>query len=341
MTAVSIDTPLFVRKLDCIETTSGTLLKRGCTALLVEGAEYNSSVDNVIRKLADAPVSMRELAREFKPNEFEVFAALLRRLLDLGLVEVFTSLTSDLSTSNSEESPLELFFWDMKTDAREVRSSRSNFSIVLVGSNEIVRKIGLLIANLSANQISSVADSSLSDEMETQGGAPVFDGINAGNQITGSSIVIAVSMDGSVDRLLHWNATCHHKNAVFVPVLFENLTALIGPIYEPGCGGPCYQCFIDRQRSAIELDETKRALFSAALDSRRETMSSSESVLDFVAQVAALQIEKLISGYNFSQRGGVTDVRPLIPSVVQRRVLRAPRCSVCSDFMARPQLNEV
>src|SRR5262249_10319169 len=146
--------------------------------------------------------------------------------------------------------------------------------------------------------------------------------------------IVATSDFGGLTSMRQWNEFCVTRNIHFFPVVLQNLVGYVGPLVVPG-ETPCFECVRARQNANIE-DPTTRAAAEPHAFSSQHVIGFHPSMATILGDIAAVELGKFYGGWLASESvGSLIVVRLLVPSVTTHRVLKIPRCPVCSDLNKR------
>ena len=132
-----------------------------------------------------------------------------------------------------------------------------------------------------------------------------------------------------------WNGFCVENGIFFYPVLLHDHLGLLGPLVIPG-ESACHACFASREKASTSDFDLRRATDGEAYFAQH-SFGFLRPMADAVAGLAATELIKFFSqalpGGNI---GRLIEFDLIEPSLVTRRVLKAPRCPVCSTVAREP-----
>lgn len=241
------------------------------------------------------------------------------------------------------ESSLEVFYWHFGQTVGATVNKLNEKSFVLMGVNTISRQIASALDSLGAARVQVVdfhilrnlrlygdAGNLLPDEWV--GPAPItydawIDGL--GDEEIGC--LVASSDFGGPHLLREWNEFCVENRMHFLPVILDRFIGSIGPLVIPG-ETPCYECLRVRENSNREAPELERAAESSAAD-RQAVTGFHPAMTKVLGELAAMELSK-VYGVGLPWRSGrLIEVNLLGPDISSRRVLKLPRCPVCSPTL--------
>ncbi len=113
----------------------------------------------------------------------------------------------------------------------------------------------------------------------------------------------------------------------WLPVAPNGLTALFGPVFRPGDGGPCWACLAHRLRSNREIESFLRVGGGAVL--RRVAPAP---LVEAILGLAAVEIAKwIVFGERAALHEHAISVDAYNLASDRHRVFRRPQCGVCGD----------
>lgn len=148
--------------------------------------------------------------------------------------------------------------------------------------------------------------------------------------------VVAASEFGGAFLLERWNEYALTRGVAFYPVLLENLVGYCGPLVIP-TESACFACLQTRQNSNASGFEEKRLMEKHAFDGQR-VAAYHRSMLQVLASVAQFDLVKFKSDIQW-EIGTLCEINLLSGVMSRRKLLKAPRCPVCSALRAHPQTN--
>ncbi|TCW84002.1 hypothetical protein C5O80_13005 [Burkholderia sp. SRS-46] len=148
--------------------------------------------------------------------------------------------------------------------------------------------------------------------------------------------VVAASEFGGAFLLERWNEHAVTNGIAFYPVLLQNLVGYCGPLVIPG-DSACFACLKTRQNSNAGGFEEKRFMERHAYHGQH-VAAYHRSMLQVLASVAQFDLVKFKSNIQW-EVGTLCEINLLNGSMSRRKLLKAPRCPVCSALRTHPQTN--
>lgn len=148
--------------------------------------------------------------------------------------------------------------------------------------------------------------------------------------------MIATSDFGYSPALRDWNRFCVQGGRRFFPVLLQNMVGHVGPLVVPH-ETACFECFLARRDSHLEKPELHRAVDAESFEGQRVS-GFHPTMTSIVAELAAFELIKSHTrGLPFLV-GTYIEVSLLAPRMIPRKVLKIPRCLVCSPLHTHPSV---
>jgi thiazole/oxazole-forming peptide maturase SagC family component len=140
---------------------------------------------------------------------------------------------------------------------------------------------------------------------------------------------VVTSDMGAVEQLRAWNEYAVLHRLHYLPVVLQDLVGYVGPVVVPG-ETPCYECVVSRQNAHLMDHRSRRALEAAFLQ-EQAVGGFHPSIASILGDIAALELTKFFGlGGALARPGMLIEVNILGSEMKARRVLRLPRCPVCS-----------
>jgi bacteriocin biosynthesis cyclodehydratase domain-containing protein len=319
-----------------IKTDNGVILKRGCTEVKIGG----EGTDRVLRILFAATSSTgstkKELLNLFSPSSHELVARLIDELVRRRL------LTHDKGRDvGKEESGLDLFYWHFGVTSEDVNRTLNERNLVICGVNTISGQLATSLYYAGCQNVRVLDDPRLrnlrlydnSGRLRSSawpGFLPLPESYETTADPASIDCLITTSDFGSAPALAEWNKFCIENNRCYLPVFIKNLIGYIGPLVIPG-ETACFQCLYARQNANLENPDSHLVVDSAVFDSQH-VLAFHPSIATIVAEVAMFELMKFYSRAMDSYAGSLIEVNLLALRLRARRVLKIPRCHVCSPL---------
>jgi bacteriocin biosynthesis cyclodehydratase domain-containing protein len=330
---------IFCRAVAVIPTNSGVLIKRGATEILVGGDQASSIIKLIIREAQDGLTTQR-IDDLFSQDERAQIWELINQLIKRDILYV----NGVRARNGIDETPLDVFFWHFGTSASDVERTFRSKHFTVVGHNATSIELIQALLTCGAEQISFVDDPALRGELQPASRHPpspssfphpeLADKWRSRQAKNACDLLIAVCEFGVQELLRPWNELCVASKIPFVPVLIENAIAHLGP-FVLAAEGPCLECLRIRQNSNARNPELMREI-QTSFKPFAKLAGVHPLILATVANVAAFEITRFFSPIPRKKVGSVIEINLLDSSMTSRKVLKVPRCPVCSSSVNRP-----
>lgn len=294
---------------------------------------------------AKSDMSVEEICLLFaapdRPLVQELLAQLVARRM---IVPCGDALVSD----GGSESNLDIFYWQFGKPTQAANETFNSKRIVILGVNRISSRMA---AALCASGI----DNCLVVDYPVLRNLTLFDkeGKVLRNQWDSSLIwpigyrewlekadlqsldCLVVTCDfGGSPVIREWNKFCVKHQKILLPVLLRNFVGYVGPVIIPG-ETACYECVHARQNAHVEDLEIQGAVDDACFEGRR-VAGFHPSMASILADIAVMELNKFHSGFLPCLKiGTLIEVNLLASKMVTRKILKVPRCVVCSPLNIR------
>ena len=146
--------------------------------------------------------------------------------------------------------------------------------------------------------------------------------------------LVATSDFGGQSLLREWNQFCVERKRIFLPVVLQDQVGYIGPLVVPG-ETACFECLLARQNSHKPDRLPSRKIEEVAYEGQ-SVVGFHPSMAFVLGDIAAFEIIKFFSGalpgWNV---GTLIEINLLSTRMTPRKVLKVPRCPVCSPLITR------
>ena len=253
---------------------------------------------------------------------------------------------------DGEESGLDVFYWEFGTTAAQVQERLDTRHVAVLGINCISRQlVGALQAvglrhlrvadhPLLRNRRMFREDELRADEWPSWLPAPLsYEEWRDTTDPVTLDCLVATADFGAQALMRSWNEFCVLNNRIFLPVVLDRLVGLVGPLVVPG-ETACYECLRAREDANREEFALRRALEQPTAAVQRQVVSGFHpSMATILGDLAAVELHKYYSLAMPYRVGTLFEVNLLSPSLTSRKVLKVPRCPVCSPLNKRPAVN--
>lgn len=332
-----------------IATSSGAVVKRGCVELRIGGDRAVEAMQIVLGACSSESATVEEICARFAAPDRPAVQQLIRELTARALI---VPDGSPLVPPPSGENALDIFYWTFGESTAAVTDRITNTRFVVVGVNHISRQ---LAAALEASGITSVTVV----DYPALRNITLFD--DAGGLRTGAwrsaapepfagweprlasgefDCLIATSDFGGLQLMREWNDLCVAAGRQFVPVVLQNLVGYIGPSVIPG-ETACYECFLARRASNTDPSIVEPGLEERAFEGQK-IAGYHPSMASVLGDITAVELIKFYSrALPLWKVGRVVEVNLIAGNITTRKVLRVPRCPVCSSMVRHSSISAI
>lgn len=331
-----------------IELPTGVLIKRGCAVLKVSGEGASSAVHTILSALTTRPSTYEEIADRFAEPERNMVRQLIQKLVAKHLI---VNGNESAVSINGKEGSLEIFYWQFGEKTAQITNRLNTTSIAILGVNCVSRQLASSLIE-SGFQTIEVIDYPLlrnirlfDEKGELQGSQWPLDKTPQNfNEWSGHShtetfdCLVATSDFGGQFLFCEWNNFCVENQKPFLPVMLQDGVGQVGPFVIPG-ETACYQCLLARQDSHRRDRDSSKFIDEASFEGQT-VVGFHPSMASILGDIAAVELTKFyggrLPGWNV---GTLIEVNLLSSRMTPRKVLKVPRCHVCSPLLVKASMN--
>ncbi|HXT68719.1 MAG TPA: TOMM precursor leader peptide-binding protein [Vicinamibacterales bacterium] len=321
------------------------ILKRGALETRIEGARAVEVLQSLVDRIGTNGIPRKDLTEGFAAVDRPDIDALIDQLLERRLLYLASE---KLAAVPESESPLDVFYWNIDQTASEVTTRLSERRIIVLGVNEISRQmlltleaagcasVGIVDYPLLRNLTFFDGDGSLNRDRWSSRDPLSFDDWSSDLDPGSLDCLVATSDFGGLHWMRQWNEVCVPNRIHFLPVVLQNLIGYVGPIVVPG-ETACFECLRARQNAHMVDAGLRRAPELVAFEGQF-TAGFHPAMTAALGSIAAMELTKLYGGMKVPTRrvGMLIEVNLLVPSLTARKVLKIPRCPICSPGRNQP-----
>lgn len=332
---------------DIIPVDDGILLSRGSIRFQIKGSDAEF-IACALADLLSTPTEMGVLLEEFSEPDRENVVAIVDQLVTRGFIIAGGDIDSAVS---GEESPEDIFFWHFRESKDAVLEKLSEWRVFLIGVNFMTTYLTERLSRLGAQSITVIDDPTLRNhrffdvhgQILVDPGTEVvpYESENEWRKLIvnpDKTLLVACSDFGGARTFRLWNEFAVEERLIFMPVAMRGFRAEIGPVVRPDSGA-CYECYRARENANLEERELVRAGEELEEQSQGRLAGFVDPTLALVSGAAATQILKLLAGIALVEPSSIIYVSTMKPSLSAHKILRVPRCRVCSPTQWRPEVN--
>lgn len=334
MTADHVVAPrLCALPMQLIPMRSAVILRRGATEVRINGERSQEAVETILAAVSGRGATVAEVCERFAERDRPAVTRLLGQLRTRRLL-----VPADSSPPAGNDSRLDIFYWHFGQRGADVARSLSSRQIAVVGVNAVSQHLLRALTAIGSTNVAVLdypplrGTEHLATDNGTGGADTTVVPADWLDQVDADELhcVIATSDFGASECLRRWNRFCVERGIPFLPVVQRDLLGTVGPLVLPG-ETPCYECVRARESSHLDDPAARHAVAEAAFEGQRFA-ALHPAAATVLAELAAVELSKWFGGGRPSTRqvGTLVEVNVAEPALAVRKVLRVPRCPVCS-----------
>lgn len=330
-----------------ISTSDGVVLVRGCTEVRIAGERAAAAAQVVLGAAAGEGVTREELRELFAAPDRPAIDTLVEQLLARNILVA----GDGLPAPNRPETNQEIFYWHFGQTPELVTGRLNAKRIVIIGVNYISRQ---LLTSLAASGVTEVPvidyevlrNIHFFDEqgalLEHQWPASLKRPLSyaewaEGLDPQGLDCLVATSDFGGLHFMGPWNEFCVTHKRPFLPVVLDRMVGYLGPLVIPG-ETACYQCLRAREDSCT-MDPVNHRITEPMAYHRQAVVGFHPAMAAVLGEMANLELTRIFGDAMVARAGRLVRVDLLGSEMTSRRVLKIPRCPVCSPIMRHSSVN--
>src|ERR1700712_2291811 len=326
-----------------IELGEDVVLKRGRIELKVSGPGAATAVQRLLVLLGGEGRTQQELLEHFAAPDRTAIEALVQHLQSKRILVG----DGQAPTAGEPETNLDVFYWHFGTTTDKVRGSLAGKRFLIVGVNPISRQLATTLQReapgcVDLADVPGLRDVNLFDEdgrlLESQWSSATRPTLHVANssQIDPDryDCLIGTSDRGGSAALREWNEICVLHGRNFLPVTLQDLVGYIGPLVVPH-ETACLERVRLRQDSHLS-DPIARRTAEAESGNSRGIHGFHPVMATVLAEMAVFELIRFYGiGWPWWRVGSLIEVNLLASSCMAHKVLRLPRCPVCTTLHER------
>ena len=345
MTSVDNDQPFRSLPVQLIHTKGGVILKRGCTEIQIQGGNIGAILDQIFSLSSENGLTKKALLSSFPPSEQAPISQLIDQLIERHLLVPYSSFEEPLETP---ENPTDIFYWHFGKTQADISQRLNAQKITIFGVNYISRQLVRSLSESGFTQVEIVDEPGLRNLRLLDKTVSVKPNLwpdslpipvdqeqwEATTDPASLNCLIATSDFGTAPTLREWNQYAFEHNLRFFPVVLSNMIGTVGPMVIPH-ETACWECVLARQNSHLRDPASKQAV-DAVSHEGQDVIGFHPSMASILGDIAAVEITKFFSRIvPLWNVGKVIEVNLLSTKMTTRKVLKLPRCMVCSPLNTR------
>jgi molybdopterin-synthase adenylyltransferase len=329
--------------------SDGALLKRGLSELLVKGPRALEAVSTIIDAFQSGMATKKTIVDRFagidRPCVEELLDALIKRRFI-----VCEEYKQDPCTER--ECSRDVFYWHFGSTAG-VPKALIDLSVGVIGINHVSLELarGLMLCGIKNTQLIDHPllrnlDFFLDDEemptidLQNRTAPVAIIGYEKWEKEVSRwpDLIVATSDFGGLQLMSRFNEFCVRNAREFLPIVLQDMIGYLGPWVVPH-ETSCFECLRLRQNANLQDPALRRSAEYYA--------SESQSVASYLvpmacslANLASIEIVKrYLHNPSIWNIGSLIEVNFIQSRMESRRVLKAPRCAVCSPLQKYSSVN--
>ena len=316
---------------------NGVVIRRGATRVYVEGDAVKESLAHLIDNARGSSGVTIEGLVEQAPAQIQATLAKLAAILQDRRMIMKIPAGAEPAPADSTE-PEEVFYWTFGTTPERVAASLAEKRVTIIGANTLGAALGSMLKSCRFQKIEWVdhilfRNRSLFDDKgkfadTARQSEPIsFEAWSDRNVMP--DCLVVVSDFGGLSMMREWNEFCVTHNVPFLPVVMQDMSVFLGPMTVPG-QTPCFECYWRRQNSSMNEPALVRATEASAFLAQGVS-GFLPPMVHIAAGLASMELLRYLSQeLPVGNIGRVVEMDLMEPALTRRKLLRLPRCPVCS-----------
>ncbi len=328
-----------------IGTEGGVILKRGCTEIQIQGESIGPILKQIFSLSSGNGMTKEALLASFPPTDQDPISQLIDQLIERRLMVPHSSVDHP---SETPEGPTDIFYWHFGKTQTDISQRLNAQKLTIFGVNYITRQLVTSLSESGFTQLEVVDEPGLRNlrlfdktftiqpdlwppSLQTPVGKKQWENITDPSSL---NCLIATSDFGTAPILREWNQYSVEHNLRFFPIVLSNMIGTVGPVVIPH-ETACWECVLARQNSHLR-DPTSKQTVDAAASESQGIVGFHPSMASILGDIAAMELTKFFSRIApLWNVGKLIEVNLLSTRMTTRKVLKLPRCVVCSPLQTR------
>ena len=315
---------------------------RGSIEIRVKGNSAIEIIHAVLRAASEDYATRDSIINLFAAPYRETVDDLVTQLIKKGIL---------ISGENAEklqmhpENNIDIFYWHFGENEEHIAERMNNYKILIIGVNYISKQMVMSLSESGFNNFELIDDPLMrnirlyeNDNLNKtlwpkELKSPILKKDWKNNEVYDNvDCIVATSDFGITPAISEWNEYCVKNKLKYLPIVLDRLIGYIGPLIVPG-ETACYECLRQRENSNMPDFVSQRASEPVAFD-RQSINGFLPSMPSIIGNMGTLELTRFYSGiYQLNCNvGTLIEIRLLVPELITRKVLKLPRCPVCSNL---------
>ena len=332
-------------RVQLVDAGDGVIVKRGRVETKIVGEEAVAIVQTLLIAAGGEGATVSDICNQFPAPERSIVETLIGELKSR---RILVPVDASGPRPPTAEDGLDVFYWHFGESAAAVRERLASCGLAIVGVNHVSRRLASALAEAGTNNIEIVDYPLLcnlrmfdarGDILVEEWPAPLapplsYDRWAAEVEVEKLGCLIATSDFGGLQLMRRWNEFCVKHRIHFFPIVLQDLIGFVGPLVVPG-ETACFECLRARQNSHLTDPRTHRLTESVAFEGQA-IAGFHPSMASILGDIAAMELARFYGGWSAPRSiGTLIEVNLLATEVRPRKVLKIPRCRVCSSVNKR------
>ncbi|MCC2643159.1 MAG: hypothetical protein K0S45_3572 [Nitrospira sp.] len=329
-----------------IDYPGGVLLRRGGTTVKLGTKGAAKAVRIILEETQNEGRTVEQICNLFSPKVKSLVKNLINQLVGWNLL---VRHDSHMFTGEAVDGNLQVFYWDLHSGFTQAVPSLAERRITILGLNQVSRQIAGALNKAGLKQL-KIVDLPLLRNLSFFDKSHTF--LNQSwpdetrNYIATSEkfdpkdtdCVVITSDFGSNSSFHEVNALCVSSKCHLLPVILQNVSGSVGPLIIPE-ETACFECLRARHNSHIDDWALWQACEDAAFDGQ-QSFGLHPAMPAILGNIAAFELTKLYGGLeDLAKVGTLIEFNLRELRLTQRKVLKVPRCRVCSRMKLQASTN--
>lgn len=328
------------------ENGDDVYLRRGNLQVALEGEGVASVVARLQELATDQYLTRSDVLSHFPPVLHDRVDAIIRHLISRRMAELRGGEAPP--TPSAKETGEDIFFWQIGLSRDDIARDTDR-PIAIIGINRLSLALRDSLNEFGSWTVRLIDDVPLRNHAlvetspELRSEAVEADDFEAA--IRDAALVVGCAEFGGLSLLMPWNAHCVERRIPFLPVILQDPSIQIGPLAVAD-ESACMACLESRENAVLREKAPERRLMDSILPDGQDVASAHPAVLKIAANLGAFEVLRFCANIYPLRVGKRIEFNLMASSMVASRVLKAPRCPVCSPLrhagalnLAKPELD--
>lgn len=325
------------------------VLKRGINELMLSGPGVQSIVEPLVEMLGNGR-GREEIVAAFPADLQEEVQGLLGKLLRRRLISEGPAEGSDTGPDDGSgpDAVHGAFWWNFGDLGLQAPQRLREARIVVVGANLIARSLVRSLLEMQVGRVTLVDHPILDNHLIPLDDAPLRaagpgrlereESLPAEEALADAALICAASDFGQPDALIEINRAALRAGVPFLPVWLSEMVGFVGPLnhpYETACLS-CLRVRTDSNNPDFEVARAVRTHMTTHSDARHGA-GLVPPMTGVLGEIAAMEAAKHVGRFTYNDTvARVIEINLISFAAAVRRVLKIPRCPLCSEMMRQP-----